>query len=121
MEGQVSRPPMALFASFFALGISQARSEAIEFSCFAYSDFKIDGNRIFRNGEFEPRAMNLSITGNYITWRERPDARGVFNEFKLDRDTGTMKVDEYSRGQSTPFRSATYTCIRPGDHKLGKI
>jgi hypothetical protein len=121
MEGQVRRHPIALFASFFALGISQAKSEAIEFSCFAYSDFKIDGDRLFRNGTFETRAINLAVTPNYITWRERPDALGMFNDFKLDRDTGTMTVDEYSRGQSKPFRSVTYTCIKPGEHKLGKI
>jgi hypothetical protein len=121
MEGQVSRPPIALLAGFFALGISQAKSEPIEFSCFAYSDFKIDGNKLFRNGEFESRAMDLSITSNYITWRERPDALGVFNEFKLDRDTGTMTVDNFSRGQSKPFRSATYTCIKPGVQTLGRI
>ena len=85
------------------------------------SDFKIDGDRLFRNGTVETRAINLSVTYNYITWRERPDALGMFNDFKLDRDTGTMNVNEYSRGQSKPFRSATYTCIRPGEQRLGKI
>ena len=117
----MGRLPIALLASFLALGISQAKSEPIEFSCFAYSDFKIDGNKLFRNGAFESRAMDLSITSNYITWRERPDGLGIFNEFKLDRDTGTMTVDNYSRGQSKPFRSSTYTCIKPGEQTLGKI
>ena len=115
------RHPIALFASFFALGVSQARSEAIEFSCFAYSDFRVDGGRLFRNGTVETRAINLSVTPDSITWRERPDALGMFNDFKLDRDTGTMIVDEYSRGQSKPSRSATYTCVKPGEQRLGKI
>ena len=115
------RQPIAVFASFFALGISQARAETIEFSCFAYSDFKIDGNRVFRNGQPEPRAINIAVTPSSISWRQRPDELGFFDDFKLDRDSGTMIVEEYSQGLSRPLRSDTYTCTKPGEKTLGKI
>ena len=118
----MNRQPIALvLASFLALGMSHAKSEAIEFSCFGYSDFKVDGDRLFRNGQLDSRALNVSVTSNYISWRESPDALGFFGDFLIERDTGTMTIDEYSRDQSQPFRRARYTCTKRGEKGIGKI
>ena len=117
----MSRQPIAFVASFLALGISQAKSEVIEFSCFSYSTFRIDGDKLFRNGQLQSKAANIIVTPNYLSWQERNDALGLRNEFRLDRDTGTMIVDEYFRGQSTPSRSASYTCTKAGAKTFGKI
>jgi hypothetical protein len=88
---------LASLAVLFAISVAKAESEQIQFSCFAHSDFTIDGNKLFRNGKIELRVTELSITPQSISWTVPLVTLDMIDEYELDRRSGTLRVDEYFR------------------------